>query len=227
MKNTFNIARFAKFFTTELRLFRNVFLIFMGIIVVDLITSIISGHTSGRSAGGLIIFLIAITPFALYNFLYHPTKSFTYAMLPASWLEKFMSAWIMCVVFVPLLLVGFSTGVAILLDLLFSQIITSYRALFDFQLFFAEFYLETIAAQAVAFCGAFWFKRQKIGRTILTIVIIVFALVFVGFTFMRLGVGDAEGVIRIEGYQFPTYLMYGFAVLLWVISLIKFRRTQI
>jgi len=208
-------------------LFRNVFLIFMGIIVVDLITSIISGHTSGRSAGGLIIFLIAITPFALYNFLYHPTKSFTYAMLPASWLEKFMSAWIMCVVFVPLLLVGFSTGVAILLDLLFSQIITSYRALFDFQLFFAEFYLETIAAQAIAFCGAFWFKRQKIGRTILTIAIIVLALVFAGFTLIRLGVGDAEGVIRIEGYQLPTCLMYGFAVLLWVVSLIKFRRTQI
>ena len=224
MKNTFNIARFAKFFAMELRRSKSTLLIFLGLAFIGLAMDM--QDPGGGRSNGFFTLLIVITPFMLYNFVYHPTKSFTYTMLPASWLEKFMSAWVMCVILVPALLFGFATLVALLGSLALPEV--SSRHIFDPRIFVTSTYLELIIAQAIlAFWGTFWFKRQKVGKTILTFVGIVFALLFVAFILYRLGVGDAEGIIRIEGYQFPMYLIYGFAVLLWVVSLIKFRRTQI
>jgi len=175
--------------------------------------------------GGAFGFLLLIIPFILYNFVYHPTKSFTYSMLPASWLEKFASAWVMCVIFVPFLLFGFSLFVGFIGDLLGAQV--SYHAV-NWS-FFTGIFLTTVAAQAImSFWGTFWFKRQKIGKTILTFVVIVFALIFLIFALQHFGVRQPEGMYHIagDGRGF-RYLAYGLMALLWTISLIKFRRTQI
>ena len=211
----------------ELRRNKNIFLIFLGVILIELVFATLNG-SSTHNGGGATILLIVIAPFILYNFLYHPTKSFTYAMIPASWLEKFMSAWVMCVIFVPLLLAGFSFFVAFIGDLTIAHL-TTQRPEFAPIAFLTDTYWRVIAYQAViSFWGVFWFKRQKVGKTILTFVGIILALLFIAFILYRLGFGDSEGIILIENYHFPaTYLSYGLSVLLWVVSLIKFRRTQI
>ncbi|MCL2414208.1 MAG: hypothetical protein FWC94_03020 [Bacteroidales bacterium] len=226
MNNTFNISRFGKFLVMELLRFKGILGILLGVIfgviLMDLlISTATSGGSDGPVGGGTAVFLILITPFILYNFVYHPAKSLTYAMLPASWLEKFASAWVMCVIFVPFLLFGFVTLISFISNLLGAQII--YQAL-NWN-FFTGTYLPAICFQAIAFCGAFWFRRKKVGKTILTIVVIMMVLLVLAVVLRYFGVGDAEGVINIdiEG----MYLAYGLAVLLWTLALIKFPRTQI
>ena len=227
MKNTFNISRFGKFFAMELRRFRGILGILLGVIFgVILIGVLISTVTGGSDpdpvGGGTAVFLILITPFILYNFVYHPTKSLTYAMLPVSWLEKFASAWVVCVIFVPFLLFGFATLVAFISNFLGAQI--TYQAL-NWN-FFIDTYLPTIGFQAIAFCGAFWFRRQKVGKTILTIVIAMMALLVLAVVLRYFGVGDAEGAIRINN-ESSLYYLYGLVALLWTLALLKFPRTQI
>jgi len=225
MKNTFNIARFAKFFAMELRRSKSTLLIFLGLAFIGLAMDM--QDPGGGRSDGFFALLIVIAPFILYNFVYHPTKSFTYTMLPASWLEKFMSAWVMCVIFVPALLFGFATLVALLGSLALPEV--SYRHIFDPRIFVTSTYLNLIIAQAIlAFWGTFWFRRQKVGKTILTFVGIVFAFIFFIFALQNFGVAPRE-----VGFQMGVFtaknlhLAYVIVVLPWIVSLIKFRRTQI
>jgi len=255
MNNTFNISRFGRFFAMEFRQYRNIFLILMGVTLIDLIASMatfsatlqmltavdtlegvdnalavsmIQDAKLGVSPfrfGGAFGLLILIVPFLLYNFVYHPTKSLTYSMLPASWLEKFMSAWLMCVIFVPFLLFGFSLLVAFIGDLLGAQV--SYHAL-DLRLFLRNFYLPTIAVQSIAFWGAFWFRRRKIGKTILVVASVVIVLIFLAsqvgiFSGTAYDIGSRAGKFTVEA----IYFIYALVILLWTLALLKFPRTQI
>ena len=252
MKNTIDISRFGKFFTMELRQYRKLFLILMGITLIDLIMSMATFSASYKMVahadmdalnidnatianmiyqaklgvnpfklGGAFGFLMLIVPFLMYNFVYHPTKSLTYSMLPASWLEKFASAWLMCVVVVPLLLFGFSLLIAFLGDLVGAQI--SYHDL-SFNSFFTKFYLPTICIQAIAFWGVFWFKRQKVGKTILTIVIVLIGL---GVVLSQLPLLKMVNYSINMNTTYLLYSVYGLMIALWTLALIKFPRTQI
>lgn len=213
----------------ELRRFRELFAILVGALIgvalLNLIASITtSSDMNNSNDNGIAIFLVLITPFVLYNFVYHPTKSFTYAMLPVSWLEKFMSAWVMCVIFAPLLLFGFSFLTTFLIDLGIGQI--NNRVAFNPKSFLTNVYLPTIATQSIAFWGAFWFKRQKVGKTILTIVIVVTTLVVSALIVVK---QLPEDTFYGEfSWQMDTAIFaYLFMILLWTLALLKFPRTQI
>ena len=254
MNNTFNISRFCKFFCMELRQYRKLFLILMGVTLIDLAMSMASFSATHQMIvdanieelgienstitnmvhqaklgvnpiqfGGAFGFLLLIIPFLLYNFVYHPTKSFTYSMLPASWLEKFTSAWVMCVIAVPLMLFAFALLVAFIGDLFGAQI--TYHTLLDPKSFFTNIYFPTIAAQSVMFWGAFWFKRQKVGKTILTIVLLVIAvsMIFVKFDTKNF----IEKIIWLSTIGDSYLFAYVPVILLWTLALIKFPRTQI
>jgi hypothetical protein len=189
--------------------------------------------------GGAFGFLMLILPYVFYNFVYHPTKSLTYSMLPASWLEKFTSAWVMCVIAVPLLLFAFSLLVAFIGDLAGAQI--SYHAL-NLKLFLKNIYLPTICIQAIAFWGAFWFKRQKIGKTILTIAIILVGFgvivyfiqryqLFLGFFECLSNFFEKREGLRVFISTNIEAFIYGIicllVALLWGLALKKYPRTQI
>ncbi|MCL2027555.1 MAG: hypothetical protein FWG79_03605 [Bacteroidales bacterium] len=172
--------------------------------------------------GGAFGFFMLILPFLFYNFVYHPTKSLTYSMLPASWLEKFMSAWTMCVIAVPILLFAFSLLVAFVGELVGAQI--SWHAL-NLKDFFNGFYVPTIGAQAVAFWGVFWFRNKKAQKTILTMVIFVIAMIFL-LSYYRDNLYFLEkmaDISRSAAMLFAYLLM----VVLWGLALIKYPRTQI
>jgi hypothetical protein len=241
----------------ELRQFRKMFLILMGITLIDLIMSMSMFSSSTYQVqealaavdeleignpmvinmihqaklgvspirfGGAFGFLMLIVPFILYGFVYHPTKSLTYTMLPASWQEKFASAWVMCVIFVPFMLFAFSLLVAFVGDLMGAQV--SYHAL-NWKPFFMAFYLPTIAVQSIMFWGAFWFKRQKIGKTILTVAIFVLGVIVLAYYFIPFrdiinSLAESKFAV-----QFSLYSSYALMVVLWALALIKYPRTQI
>ncbi|MDR0437561.1 MAG: hypothetical protein LBH22_04575 [Bacteroidales bacterium] len=263
MNKTFNIARFGKFFCMEFRQYKKLFLILAGVTLIDLVLSMASFARTYQMVtevdnievlelnstianmvhqaklgvspiqfGGAFGILLLIVPFLMYNFVYHPTKSFTYSMLPASWLEKFASAWVMCVIAVPLMLFGFALLVAFIGDLLGAQV--SYHTL-NLNVFLKTIYLPTIIVQSVMFWGAFWFKRQKVGKTILTIAIVVIGLIILAW--------QMQDILRdLMNFLFgPPYseareqqlliwlriIPYALMTLLWSLALIKYPRTQI
>jgi hypothetical protein len=176
--------------------------------------------------GGAFGILLLILPFIFYNFVYHPTKSLTYAMLPASWLEKFASAWVMCVVFVPILVFSFSLLVGFVGDLAGAQI--TYHSL-KLKPFLVDIYLPTIAMQSFFFGAVFWFKSKKIQKTILLVVI--FFIVFIGVILKGLPyIFDHDMNIAFSKTTmaaFVPYVVYGLMIVFWALALIKFRRTQI
>jgi len=251
----------------ELRQYRKLFLILAGVTLIDLAMSMASFSATHQMIenvnmdefgienstltnmvhqaklgvspiqfGGAFGFLLLIIPFLLYNFVYHPTKSFTYSMLPASWLEKFASAWVMCVIAMPLMLFAFALLVAFIGDLFGAQI--TYHTLHDPKSFFTNIYFPTIAAQSVMFWGAFWFKSQKIGKTILTIAIVVVGLIFLAWQlqdvlkdFMEFLFGsyspEKEQKLEHALMTMLKIIPYALMTLLWTLALIKFPRTQI
>ena len=255
MKNTFDISRFGKFFCMELRLFRNIIFVLIGLTLVDIVFSManhsttitmveatmdmideeefpamamrgfeeISRGVNPFRTGGAFGILLFLLPFFLYGFVYHPTKSLTYTMLPASWLEKFASAWVMCVIFIPILTFGISLLAAVLGDLTAGAQI-NYHSL-NFKEFMKSHYLPTIAIQSFFFWAVFWFKRKKVQKTVLVIVLLLVAFVSVMFPH-----SNSEAWSVFVSNPDPTLLYcvgYGLMVLLWTAALLKYPRTQI
>jgi hypothetical protein len=259
MNNTFNITRFGKFFAMEFRQFRNIILILLGVTLIDLVISMTSySFAQGMIVttfenmdmdeidpaigkltleefalgvnpfrfGGAFGILLLILPFIFYNFVYHPTKSLTYTMLPASWLEKFTSAWAMCVIAVPILIFAFSLLVAFIGDLAGAQI--SYHSL-NLKPFLVDIYFPTVAMQSFFFWAVFWFKRKKIQKTILLVVIFLIALIGVSAKILPYFF-DHGANIKFADTLLATLLPYIIGVVMlffWVAALFKFRRTQI
>jgi hypothetical protein len=240
----------------ELRQYKNILLILAGITLIDLVISMASFSTvSGMVAtninladiddpgitrvirevglgvnpfrfGGAFGILLLILPFLFYNFVYHPTKSLTYMMLPASWLEKFMSAWMMCVIAVPMMLFAFSLLIGFVGDLAGAQV--TYHSL-KMKPFLINIYLPTIAMQSFFFLMVFWFKRKKIQKTIL--VVVIFIIAFFGvmikivphiFEHQKTFFVDENQTILVA-----TYTAYTLMTLFWTAALLKYPRTQI
>lgn len=167
--------------------------------------------------GGAFGILLYIIPLILYNFVYHPTKSLTYSMLPASWLEKFSSAWLLCVVIVPVLLSGFSLLVALLGDLSGVPINWSFVNL---KTFLSDYFLPTICIQSIAFWGAFWFKDKKIGKTILCLVAVLIIVLLI----MRYAPFGNSFIKELKEHSAYSYALM---IVLWALAFVKFPRTQI
>ncbi len=251
MKLIFNINRFAKVLQMEFRLHQKTYLIFLGLTLLDLLITMttysatidaveIAVSTSADPniakvtsnlfdgvmpfrPGGAFGLLLAIIPFALYGFLYHPTKSLTYAMLPASQFEKFVSAFVQCVIIVPFNLFVFSLLISGIGDLAGVPINWS---IVNFDYILTKYWLPAICIQSIAFWGVFWFKKQKLAKTVLTLTTFV-----IGFLLINRFFGDYSFVKFItrmaENEGFVTNGMYAAMVVLWAAAFIKFPRTQI
>ncbi|MDR2908190.1 MAG: hypothetical protein LBU91_09420 [Bacteroidales bacterium] len=246
MNLIFNINRFAKVFQMESRMFLKVYLILFGITLLDLIISMgthsISvgaitkaasqtdnmqlAETAHEFMGGVMPFrpggafgvMLFIVPFILYKFLYHPTQGLTYAMLPASQFEKFLSAFVQCVIVAPLVIFGFSLLVSLVGDL--AGVPMNWDVL-NFKYVLTKYYLPMICIQSVAFWGVFWFKQRKIAKTILTVIAVIVAVGIISYF-------DRSLYMHIYNFCFETNAyLYAITMALWALAFIKFPRTQI
>ncbi len=252
MKPIFNINRFAKVLQMEFRLHQKAYLIFLGLTLLDLLISMTTRSfaitamqntmsisddtnvvtamgelmrgTSPIRSGGAFGLLLYVVPFVLYNFLYHPTKSLTYAMLPASQFEKFISAFVQCAIIVPFNLFVFSLLISGIGDLMGVPINWS---IVNFDNILTGYWLPAICVQSIAFWGVFWFRKQKIAKTVLTVTAFV-----IGFLFINRVFGDYSFIKFIERFVFAHNFngiirSYVIVILLWAAAFIKFPRTQI
>ena len=187
-----------------------------------------------ESTRNIATFLIMVTPFIFYNFLYHPTKGFTYAMLPASITEKFASAWAHCVIVLPILLYATVFATTFLTSLLLG-VEAFYQNPINRPFFV---YFSAVTVQSLAFCGVFWFKRKKISKTILTMILFGLGIGLIGTIAVKaMGqemteeIGERimaffanrEGSLRAFGRVLNT----AFLITLWTLAFFKLRRTQI
>jgi hypothetical protein len=177
--------------------------------------------------------LIIFIPFILYGFVYHPTKGLTYAMLPATSTEKVLSAWIQCVIVAPILLTAPIFFLAIFFDVSTESFIEQYVKTTSSTFF--NSYLSVIEVQAIAFWGAFWFKRKKEAKTILTLALIALGIVVITVLTVKLLQYYDVPKITINSHTLNerhiTLLRYfGYlisTILPWTLAFFKFRRTQI
>jgi len=184
----------------------------------------------------LFLFLaIILAPLALFSNLYHKEKNVNYAMLPASQLEKVISALIQTSILTPALLVS----VFVLFILVFRLI--SFPHLEVFQLEFKDVF-TVIQYQSLLFLGMFWFKNNKILKITLTgiAVLVLFVTVFITILDVSsLTIKDGEVTLWIGETIFQNSIIdffYSegkiilailFPLLPWLIAFWKFKRTQI
>jgi tetratricopeptide (TPR) repeat protein len=103
-----------------------------------------------------------IAPIILYNTLYDSVKSVSYAMLPASQLEKFVSAIVQVAIIVPVL-----TIIVFLLSIfVIHYIVGTEIQMVDPVSRYGRILFRCIQFQSFIFLGAFWFKRKKVIKII-------------------------------------------------------------
>lgn len=247
MKNFISLPRLVKLFQMELRLHRKTYLTMSAIVFAAVALNVANILFDGGGAlkpfsSVFQFWVICFAPFILYNsFVYHPTKGLTYAMLPATSTEKVLSAWIQCVVVMPVVVYATSIFGAFFADLV--GVAVRWQELGG-EMFF-EKYLFAIVVQSLAFWGAFWFKHKKVAKTALTLALICVG--FVAITFLisyilgnynvpKHGVYIGDRGIIINGQRFVSDfpvkpLVYSvctfLTVLSWSLAFFKFRRTQI
>ena len=241
MKNFINIDRLGKFILMECRLFWRTYLRLMTAIfalaaigIFFVFTFGVEGYTTGLLILWCLIFSIIFAPFILYRFVYHPTKSLTYTMLPATSLEKTISAWLQCVVIVPALLIA-TTVLSLLLKDLFGGA-DSLRVILSRNYWNIEYIshvhiiLQLFAIQSLAFWGVFWFKSRKITKTFLYLALICVGIVVVAtlimntlnyFNVPKITLSDT----MLQALDYLRYLIL--PILPWTLAFLKFPRTQI
>jgi hypothetical protein len=192
MQNILNLSRLSKLFQMELRLHKKTYLRFaavvFGLIIIQYFSWFIQGQGTyiqgtyimdAVSPSPFILYasiMAIMCPFALYHFVYNPAEGLTYAMLPATSFEKFMSAWIQCVIVMPILLFG-----ALLFGLLVGEL-AGFTIIWH-EITHPDFlmnYLKCICVQSLALLGAFWFKSRKLQKTIITLLIIGLGIFIIG-----------------------------------------------
>ncbi|MBP1640379.1 MAG: hypothetical protein H6Q17_1962 [Bacteroidetes bacterium] len=106
MNETFNIQRLYRVVATETFAFRRYYLFYVIFAAAYAASDILINRTGFHPGvfAGLGIFLIIISPFMLYNDVFHKIKGVNYTMLPASNLEKWIAFWFQNVIVVPLII---------------------------------------------------------------------------------------------------------------------------
>jgi len=182
------------------------------------------------------IFLIPILIF--YN-LYHKVKDVQNAMLPASQLEKMLSAIIQVSIITPALLMILFGLLLLLFYLLNSQSIDLNAQ--NLQAFFKN-YFTMIQIQSFVFLGVFWFRDNKILKMILTVIAVTVAFTAIvallvehhQFWNWLAGIEVNQGLVKflndcrlfLEEYG-NIILAILFPLLPWTVAFWKFKRTQI
>jgi hypothetical protein len=106
MNETLNIQRLFRVISAETFAFRRYYLFYVIFAAAYAASDILINRTGFHPGvfAGLGAFLIAISPFMLYNDVFHKIKGVNYTMLPASNLEKWMAFWFQNVIIVPLII---------------------------------------------------------------------------------------------------------------------------
>jgi len=186
------------------------------------------GSDSYLSILEICVFLIPIVLF--YN-LYHKVKDVRNAMLPASQLEKVLSAVLQTSIITPALLLILFGLLLLIFHLLNPQ---SFELITPtFQGFFKD-YFAMIQVQSLVFLGMFWFKGNKILKMILTVIAITVLLTVLGLLlsknpqFMNWLLADDFGGINefLEKYG-KIILAIMFPLLPYTVAFFKFKRTQL
>ena len=155
-------------------------------------------------------------------------------MLPASQLEKMLSAIIQASIFIPaILIIAFG-----LLLLIFSLISPQYQSFEPnaqiLQKFFKHIF-NLLQVQSLVFLGMFWFKGNKILKMIVTVIAVTVLLITAGFILAKHDGSFLKWVLELENNKFLDFLAdYGktilailFPLLPWTIAFFRFRKTQI
>jgi hypothetical protein len=111
---------------------------------------------------GLGIVLIIISPFMLYNDVFHKIKGVNYTMLPASNLEKWLAFWFQNVIVVPLIIGGLWLIMAGLEFFFFGHSIELHVGTGEIRLFL----LGILGGQAISMIGTMSFRRLKWLKTL-------------------------------------------------------------
>lgn len=164
MNETFNIQRLFRIVKAETVAFRRHYLFYLIFAAAYAMSTILINRTSFHPNvfAGLGIFLMIISPFMLYNDVFHKIKGVNYSMLPASNFEKWLAFWFQNVIVVPLII---GTLWLILWGLefaLFGRPIDIHIGTNEWHAYF----IGVLGGQAIAMIGTMSFRRLKWLKTL-------------------------------------------------------------
>ena len=190
---------------------------------------------------------ILLAPFQLYKRYNHKIYGVNYFMLPASQTEKWLSMFFYCVIVTPVVLI-LSITLMDLFPYLFypvaekslwfnnfkSSMTNSTRTLFDAL-------ITVFVFQSILFLGNVWFKRAKVQKTILAIIIfmiafIVFSAILVktsGINTSKMLMSNIYGLTNViddsQTWKIISKTIYYLVapIGLWIVSFMKMREQQL
>jgi hypothetical protein len=262
MKNTFNGKRFMALLQKDAQDLRSQYLklilivacTFLVAFLIYILTERTTYGTFGKVRVGIanlfVLGAILLAPFQLYQRYNHKIYGVNYFMLPASQAEKWLSMFVNCVIVTPVVIILTVTLIDLCLYPFYPSAdkvlwFISYntgeiKSLTDILMFFA--------LQSVLFLGNIWFKRAKVQKTILAIIIlpIIFA-VFIGILVkvsgivnILSGVPDIDASLSINSpkdlliffpqtWQTITKAIYFLIapIGLWIVSFMKMKEQQL
>lgn len=248
MDNILNIGRLWKLLRKDVtEFYRNTIMVslaFLGVYVVIWLFSLVLGiGFDVYSRGPVLIFICAAyflyLPFKAYGYANDRRKGITYAMLPASFVEKFIIMLLACSFIYPLLFVAAMLLVDTLLVLLPGD--TFINMLWkELDWSALELYYRLFMIQSAAYFGTFFFRRHKAAKTILCFMLVhlvITCIFLIGFA------KDISGIIAIsEDSARDAFLDYiddtwynvlwglysiGGPVVLYILSLLKIKNLQL
>lgn len=178
----------------------------------------------------ILILVIIIVPLSLHYNVYHKVKNASYAMLPASQLEKVISAIIQTSILIPALLL------AVLV--LFMLILRSVNPNLEIEIIYREIF-TAIQIQSFLFLGMFWFRKNKILKMTLIIIVVTVLIITTAYWIFHISPqGDLyyflfnfttkfKDVITFISEHKNIILAIFFPLLPYTIAFLKYRRTQI
>ena len=196
MNTTLNLNRFGRFFKTEILINKNtIAIILLALLLLMLIvyylptavTTNVGEETSFNIEFGadkvldlsnylsVFNFVVFLLPFVLYSRLYDRVKSVRYANLPASQLEKVISAILQTTIIVPILLMA-----VLVLFLSVIYLLTSPNIAVDYSKFFND-YWGIIQKQSILFLMVFWFKEKKLLKILLVFIVTIILLIIYNY----------------------------------------------
>ena len=264
MKNIFNGKRFLMLLKKEAYDLRSQYLklmlivacifliVFISLLISEGGTDIQYGKTRFAFATAFICGGILLAPFQLYKRYNNRIFGVNYFMLPASQTEKWLSMFFSCVIVTPIVIILTVTLIDICaypflpftdksLWLTFSNY--SNINFSDSNKTLSETLITFFAIQSILFLGNVWFKRSKVQKTILAIIILM-----VSYSIFLLILAKVSGIIdmaRVVSGNFSINLndmsdipqtwktiskTISFLVApigLWIVSFMKMREQQL